>query len=163
MTPSDDYVLSPQRDSPRWVWLLWASPAAAVPSATRRALVAGLILVGAVAMAWSGYVHLKLWNMENGYAQLPTVGKMFLLQGIACLVLAVGVVALRRLVVVVLAALLMAASIGGLVISVHRTLFGYQESMNVPYKTSSLVVESVAVAAFVAAVIVAVTASRPSA
>jgi hypothetical protein len=162
MTPSDDIILSPQRDSPRWVWLLWASPAAAVPSVTRRAVVAGLILVGAVATAWSGYVHLKLWNMKNGYAQLPTVGKMFLLQGIACLVLAVGVVALRRLVVVVVAALLMAASIGGLVVSVNRTLFGFHEYMDAPYVTSSLVIESVAVAAFAAAVIVALTASRPS-
>lgn len=162
MTSSEDIVLSPQHDSSRRFWLLWASPAAAVPSATRRAVVAGLIVVGAVATAWSGYVHLKLWNMENGYAQLPTVGKMFLLQGIACLVLAVGVVALRRLVVVVLTALLMAASIGGLVISVHRTLFGYQESMDVSYKTSSLVVESMAVAAFVAAAILVLTAPRSS-
>jgi hypothetical protein len=159
---SDDIILSPRPDSPSWTRLFWTSPAEAVPSAARRAVILVLFVIGAAATAWSGVVHLKLWNEKNGYAQLPVVGKMFLLQGIACLVLAVAVLVFRRLAVAVVTALLMAASIGGLAISLRGTLFGYHEFSDSPYVGAALVVESVAVAAFVAAVIVALTASRPS-
>jgi hypothetical protein len=162
VTSSDDIVLTPRAEPAGWIQLLWASPAAVIPSASRRLVTTVLMVVGAVAIAWSGYVHLKLWHQKNGYAQLPTVGKMFLLQGIACLVLALAAVVLRRLVVAVLGALLMAASIGAAAISIRGTLFGYHEYSDSPYVASSLVVESVAVASFAAAVIVALTASRPS-
>jgi hypothetical protein len=160
VTQSDDIILSPRPNEPSGTRLLWTRPAYLVPAASRRAVATVLIVVGALATAWSGVVHLKLWNQHNGYRQLAVVGNMFLLQGIACLVLALAVVVLRRLVVVLLAAVLMAASIGGLVISLRRTLFGYHEYGDAPYVGASLVVESVAVVAFVAAAIVAVTAAR---
>jgi hypothetical protein len=40
-------------------------------------------------------------------------------------------------------------------------LFGYHEYTDAPYVVASLVVESVAVASFAAAVVIALTASRP--
>jgi hypothetical protein len=161
VTYSDDIVLSPRPDTTSWIRLLWVSPATVMPSTTRRIVAAVLVVVASAATAWSGVVHLKLWNEKNGYAQLPVVGKMFLLQGIACLVLALAAVVLRRLVVSVLGALLMAFSIGGLAVSLRGTLFGYHEYTDAPYVVASLVVESVAVASFAAAVVIALTASRP--
>jgi hypothetical protein len=164
VTYSDDIVLSPQPDAPGWIRLLWINPAADVPSTARRIVAAVLVVIASAATAWSGVVHLKLWHEKNGYAQLPTVGKLFLLQGIACLVVAAAALALRRLVVVVVGALLMASSIGGLAISLTgRGLFGYNETRDSPYVIAALVVESVAVASFVAAALVALTAPRPSA
>jgi hypothetical protein len=163
VTYSDDIVLSPTAERTGWIRLLWISPTAVVPSKARRLVVTVLMVIGAVTIAWSGYVHLKLWNMENGYDQLPVVGKMFLLQGIACLALAVAAVVLRRLVFAVLGAALMASSIGALVISLNGGLFGFDETVDSPYVTSSFVVESVSVAAFLAAAIIAITAARPPA
>jgi hypothetical protein len=163
VTPSDDLILVPRAETPSRIRFLWMSPAAVVPSRSRRVVVAVLMVIGAVAVAWSGAVHLKLWHEENGYAQLPVVGKLFLLQGIACLVLAVGIIVLRRLVFAVLGAALMAASIGAGAISINGTLFGYHEYSDSPYVGSSLLVESTAIATLVTAVIVALTASRPRA
>jgi hypothetical protein len=162
VTYPDDIVLTPRHDSPSWVRIFWAGPAAVVPSASRRLVVTVLMVIGAATIAWSGYVHLKLWNMDNGFEQLPVVGKMFLYQGIGCLILALAAVILRRLVVAVLGALLMASSIGAVAISIRGTLFGYHEYTDAPYVTSSIVVESVSLASFAAAVIVAITAPRPS-
>jgi hypothetical protein len=63
----------------------------------------------------------------------------------------------------IVTALLMAASIGGLAISLTgRGLFGYNETKDAPYVVASLVVESVAVATLVAAVVIVFTASRRS-
>jgi len=161
--PSDDLILSPRPETPGWIRFLWISPAAVVPSRSRRVVVAVLMVIGAAAIAWSGLVHLKLWHEKNGYAQLPVVGKLFLLQGIACLVLAVGIVVLRRLAIAALGAVLMASSIGAAAISINGTLFGYHEYSDSPYVGSSLLVESTAIATLVTAVIVALTASRPPA
>lgn len=163
MTSSDDIILAPRAEPGSWTRLLWASPAVVVPSTSRRLVTTVLMVIGAATIAWSGFVHLKLWNQKNGYAQLPVVGKMFLLQGIACLVLALAAVVLRRLVVAVLGALLMAASIGAAAISIRGTLFGYHEYSDSPYVASSLFLESVSVASFAAAVIIALTAPRPAA
>jgi hypothetical protein len=161
VTSSDDIVLTPRPETSSWVPLWWSSPAAVVPSAARRAVVLALMVIGALATAWSGYVHLKLWNEDRYSEFFPTLAKLFLAQGIVCLVIALAVVVLRRLLVALVGALLMAASIGGLAISLRTTFFGYHEFSDEPYVVAALVVESVAVVAYVAAIVLALTASRP--
>src|SRR5580700_3836087 len=54
-------------------------------SARRAATTLGLV-VGAALLASSGAIHLQLWAM--GYRTIPTIGPLFLLQGIAGVLLA---------------------------------------------------------------------------
>jgi hypothetical protein len=51
-------------------------------------------VVGAALLACSSAIHLHLW--WDGYRSIPTIGPLFLVQGIVGIALAVGVVVLRR-------------------------------------------------------------------
>ena len=84
-------------------------------------------------------------------------GPLFLIQGIASIVLAVALVAFRRLVLLAAGAVLAAATAAGLLLSAGIGLFGYQESLAVPYAETSLVVEftGAAVLAAAAAIVLA--------
>lgn len=158
----EDLILVPAPVRPTMWARLWSSPRAAAPSAVARGVVIVATLVGATAMTWSGVVHLKLWHEKNGYAQLPTVGKMFFLQGVGSIALAALAIALRRAAVAVLGVLLMASSIGGLLISLNGTLFGYHEYGDAPYVGASLVVEGTAVVMLGIAAGIALAGRRPT-
>src|SRR4051794_21726117 len=86
-----------------------------------------------VMLAWSGVLHLYLWAKEDGYRAVPTVGPLFLIQGIVGCVLAVAAVSFRRLLIALAGAVYMAASIGGLYKAIHGGLFEYQETSDAPY------------------------------
>ncbi|HEY7915959.1 MAG TPA: hypothetical protein VIC86_03185 [Acidimicrobiales bacterium] len=106
-------------------------------------LVASLLCwAGSVLLIVSAAIHLHLWS--NGYDQIPTIGPLFLLQGIAGIVMALLVALSRHFLVALAGALFAAATIGGLVISVEIGLFGFQDSLSAPYATMSLVVEAAA-------------------
>lgn len=98
-----------------------------------------LAVAGAVLLVWSSVIHLQLW--ADGYRDIPTIGPLFITQGIACIVLAVALVIFRRLALMAAGAVSLAATAIGLLLSVHVGLFGFQESLAVPYAVSSLVVE----------------------
>ena len=163
MSSSNEVLRLPVRRPVGLLRLLWARPSAAVPPVSWRVVATVLIVAGAAATAWSGVVHLKLWHEDNGYAQVAVVGKLFLLQGIGCLILALGAIVLRRFAVVIAGAALMASSVGGLVLSLRGELFGYHEFSDSPYVVPSLVLESAAVVAFVASFVIALVTSRSSA
>jgi hypothetical protein len=116
--------------------------ATAAPAGTTalRVAVTLLIVVGAVLAVYSGAVHIKLWN--DGYGTIPTIGPLFLFQGIVGVLLGLVLVASRRLVVVVATAGFMVATIGGLLISVHIGLFGFVDTFAAPYASLSLAAES---------------------
>jgi hypothetical protein len=108
-------------------------------SAARRAgLTLGLV-IGSVLLASSGVIHLQLWSM--GYRTIPTIGPLFLVQGIAGFVLASFLLLSRRLLAVVMACGFMIATIGGLLFSVYFGLFGFKETLAAPYAGLSLGVE----------------------
>ena len=86
-------------------------------STTRRAAITLGLVVGSALLASSGVIHLQLW--ATGYRTIPTIGPLFLLQGIAGVLLAVVLLLWRRLLVVVAAAGFMVATIGGLLVSVE--------------------------------------------
>jgi hypothetical protein len=86
-------------------------------SATRRAGITVGLIIGSTLLAASAVIHLQVWSM--GYMTIPTIGPLFLVQGISGAILAVLLVSSRRLFCVVMAAGFMIASIGGLLLSVH--------------------------------------------
>jgi hypothetical protein len=98
-----------------------------------------LTAAGATLLAWSGLIHIRLWY--EGYETIPTIGPLFLAQGVASLLIAVALVLLRRLVLLAAGAATLAASAAGLLLSAHTGLFGYRESLAVPYAGQSLVIE----------------------
>lgn len=108
-----------------------------------------LIAVGALALAWSGVIHLRLW--ADGYSSIGVIGPLFLAQGIVSLVIAVTLAVFRRPVLIAAGALTLAATAGGLLLSAYAGLFGYTESLAVPYATQSLYVEFAGAAVLVLA------------
>jgi hypothetical protein len=95
--------------------------------------------IGAGFLVWSGVIHLMLWS--DGYKDISVIGPLFLVQGIVGIVLALAIVALRWLALIAIGAATGVATAAGLLLSVHVGLFGFKESLAVPYATLSLAVE----------------------
>jgi hypothetical protein len=113
-------------------------------SPTRRAVSTLGLVAGSALLASSGAVHVQLW--ATGYRSIPTIGPLFLLQGIAGALLGLVLVLWRRLLVVVAGAGFMLATLGGLLISVKFGLFGFIDTLAAPYAGLSVVLESVGAA-----------------
>jgi hypothetical protein len=97
----------------------------------RRSLPALLLtwrVVGAGLTAAMGWIHLYLW--ANGYSDTPTIGLLFLLNGIGTAVLTIALLGSpARLLGVVsgLAALFTAGTLAALIGSLTVGIFGFQE------------------------------------
>jgi hypothetical protein len=117
-----------------------------------------LVVVGAALMVWSGVIHLQLWS--DGYRTISVIGPLFLIQGIGGIALAVVIAVFRRVVLMAAGAVMMAATAAGLLLSAGIGLFGFQESLAVPYAMSSLVVEFVGAAVLAAAAAIVLAARR---
>ena len=117
---------------------LLRGPSALESRAARWAVLA-LAATGAAFLVWSAVIHLMLWG--DGYSDISVIGPLFLAQGIGCIVLGVAIVAFRSLALLAAGAVAGAATAVGLLLTVHVGLFGYTESLAVPYATLSLAVE----------------------
>ena len=95
--------------------------------------------IGAGFLVWSGVIHLMLWS--DGYKDISVIGPLFLVQGIVSIILGVVIVAFRWLVLLLAGAVAGVATAVGLLLSVYVGLFGYQESLAIPYAELSLAVE----------------------
>jgi hypothetical protein len=104
-----------------------------------RAAVLALAGTGAGFLVWSAVIHLELWS--DGYKDISVIGPLFLVQSIVCIILAVAIVALRWLALLAAGAVAGVVTAVGLLLSVHVGLFGYTESLSVPYAVLSLAVE----------------------
>ena len=113
--------------------------------------VLALVAVGAVTIVISAVVHLYLWGKSDGYRAVPTDGPLFLTQGIVGCVLGAALLLVRRVFVTVAGAIYMAMSIGGLYLSMHGGLFGYEETLDAPYVRLSLIVEIIGLVALIVA------------
>jgi hypothetical protein len=120
----------------------------------------GLVVIGAAMVATSAIIHLYLWGKEDGYRHVPTIGPMFLAQGIVGCLLAVAAVIERRFIVALAGAVYMAASIAALVKAINGGIFDFNETLDAPYVMASFVVEFIGLAAFAVAMIL--LASRKS-
>jgi hypothetical protein len=113
-------------------------------------VVLALVAAGAVTIVVSAVVHLYLWGRSDGYRAVPTVGPLFLIQAIVGCVLGPMMLLARRVFATAAGAIYMAMSIGGLYLSMHGGLFGYQETLDAPYVKLSLVVEVIGLIATIA-------------
>lgn len=137
---------------------LLARGPARVKSPAARWAVNVLAVGGAALLAWSAVIHLQLWS--DGYRSLSVIGPLFLIQGVGGIALAVVTAVFRRVALMAAGAVTMAATAAGLLLSAGIGLFGFQESLAVPYAMNSLVVEF-AGAAVLAAATAIVLAARP--
>jgi hypothetical protein len=136
---------------------LTRGPSVVRPAALRWAVTL-LALGGAALLVWSAVIHLELWS--DGYRDIATVGPLFLAASVADIVLALLVVAFRRLVVLLAGAGSLASTGAGLLLSVHISLFGYKESLSVPYAMLSLWVEFAGAAVLLAGAVLLAVAPR---
>jgi hypothetical protein len=124
--------------SGRVAWLALRGPAALASPAARWG-VNVIALAGAALLVWSGVIHLQLW--ADGYLSVSVIGPLFLVQGVGSIVIAAALAVFRRLALIVAGALTLAGTAAGLLLSVYVGLFGYKESLAVPFAQSSLVIE----------------------
>jgi hypothetical protein len=123
---------------PWWLGLLLRGPGGLSSPAARVALTL-LIAAGAALAVYSGYIHLYLWGRDQyPYRDIPTIGPLFLLQGIVAVLIGLLVIITRRMYAVLLGLGLMVVSVAALVIDVEVGMFGFQDSWSVPYVTSTL-------------------------
>jgi hypothetical protein len=134
----------------------------ALQSRIARWTVLALTGTGAGFLVWSAVIHLMLWS--DGYKDISVIGPLFLVQGIACIVLAVAIVAFRWLALIAAGAVAGVATAVGLLLTASVGLFGYVESLTVPYAVLSLAVEfTAAFVLLVAACVLALASSaRPA-
>ncbi len=112
-----------------------------VAAPSTRLIVTVLIVIGALLTAASGVIHLYLWGEANGYRQIPTIGPLFLAQGIVALLLALVVLGTRWLAAAVAAAGLLISTAAGLLISIEVGMFGFQETWYAPWARTSFAEE----------------------
>jgi hypothetical protein len=135
--PSVPSVPPVRRDRPWWLALLLRGPGV-YPSLLVRAVITLVIAAGAVCVLGSGVIHLYLWGKQFGYRSIPTIGPLFLIQGIGCLLIGLLTLITRRLAMVLVAAGTMVASFCALIIAVEVGLFGWQDSWSAAYALTAL-------------------------
>ena len=111
----------------------------ALQSRIARWTVLVLAAIGAAFLVWSGVIHLMLWS--DGYKDISVIGPLFLVQAIGSIIIAVAIVAFRWLVLIAAGAVTGVATAVGLLLTASVGLFGYTESLTVPYADLSLAVE----------------------
>jgi hypothetical protein len=98
-----------------------------------------LYLIDAGLLVASGLIHLHLWDIA--YRHVKTLDQLFLLQVVACLVLAVALLATRHLLVVAAAWLLMAGTIVGFLLARSVGIFGFKLTFTSGLANTVLIVE----------------------
>jgi hypothetical protein len=138
------------RSRPWWIDTLLRGPAD-LPTLPMRIVVTVMIAGGAVCTVGSGIIHLYLWGKQYGYRDVPTIGPLFLLQGIAAILLGLLVIVSRRVLVLVLAGGMLAVSVVALVLAIEVGLFGFRDSWLAPYAWTTFYEEIVGAVLLLAA------------
>jgi hypothetical protein len=100
-------------------------------------------VIGALLVLWSAYIHFHLWNETDGYRHIPTIGPLFLAQSIGGLVVAIVVVAVRRVWVAIAGVGYGISTIIGFLLTVGLTkgLFNFKESWSAPFADQAFAIE----------------------
>jgi hypothetical protein len=138
------------RPRPWWLAALLRGPSD-LSSLAARAVIWVMIAGGAACTVGSGVIHLYLWGKQYGYRDVPTIGPLFLLQGIVAILLGLLVVVTRRSLVLLLAGGMLAVSVVALVIAVEVGMFGFKDSWAAPYAWTTFYEEIVGAAALLVA------------
>jgi hypothetical protein len=116
---------------------------------------------GAALLWWSASIHFHLWD-DEGYRHIATIGPLFLLQSIAGVLIAIALVAVRRLWIGVIGIGFGLSTIAGFLITVSHGLFGFKDSWQAPFAHQAFVVELLAVALLAIATALCLIGSAPS-
>jgi hypothetical protein len=138
--------------------LLLRSPRAIATPSTRL-IVTGLIVIGALFTAISGIIHISLYA-NYGYKVIPTIGPLFIAQGVVAILLALLVLGTRWLAATVAAAGFLIATAAGLLITIYVGLFGFQEVWAAPWGVTSFVEELVGAALLLVAALLLLRPGR---
>ncbi len=139
------------RDRPWWLGVLLRGPAdlASLPA---RVAITVMIAGGAACTVYSGYIHLYLWGRQPyPYRDIPTIGPLFLVQGIAAIIIGLLVIVSRRVGALLVGAGVLVVSVAALVIDVEVGMFGFKDSWSVPYAKTTLYEEIVGAVLLLAA------------
>jgi hypothetical protein len=99
-------------------------------------------------LVWVAAIHLHLWS--EGYRHIPTVGPLFLADGVGGLLLAAVLLVWPRPLAGLLGAGFLASALGGLIVSINFGLFGFRESLGASFVVETIILESVGIVAFLA-------------
>jgi hypothetical protein len=124
-------------ERPWWLEMLSRGPAD-LKSVPWRAVITVMIAAGAVCTVGSGVIHLYLWGKQYGYRDVPTIGPLFLAQGVVAILIGLLVIVSRRVAVLIVAVGLLVASAIALVLAVQVGMFGYRDSWLAPYARTTL-------------------------
>jgi hypothetical protein len=117
----------------------------------------GVVAAGALVVG-SGIVHLHLWS--TGYRHIPTIGWLFILQGVTAIALGLTVAVVRRIWAMAATFLFVASTIGGFLLSVAVGLFGFRDSWSAPDAGLAFSLEVAALVILAAASAVILTRTR---
>ncbi len=131
-----------------WGWLRWLRG-----DGPRRPTVVVTTLAASALMVASGAIHLHLFTV--GFSGLPTIGPLFLLQGIGSIVAALLASALRWAATALLGGAAMLATLAGFLVSVNYGIFGFQDTFVGTNQVAAFVIEIVAAVLFLTAAAVA--------
>jgi hypothetical protein len=129
-------------ERPWWVDVLLRGPGD-LGSQPWRLAATVMIAGGAGCTVASGVIHLYLWGKQYGYRDVPTIGPLFLLQGVVAILLGLLAIVTRRVAVQLVAAVVLVASVVALVLAVEVGLFGFRDSWLAPYAWTSFYEEIV--------------------
>jgi hypothetical protein len=124
------------------------------PVATLAGLVATVAYVaGALLVLWSAYIHFHLWGETDGYRQIATIGPLFLAQSIGGLLIAILLVAVRRVWAAIIGIGYAVATAVGFLLTVGlpKGLFNFKESWEAPFAGLAFGVEIAAAAVLLVA------------
>ncbi|HVS67149.1 MAG TPA: hypothetical protein VHE56_01260 [Mycobacteriales bacterium] len=110
----------------------------------QRTQLVGRVLTAAALGVMAG-LHLQLYSTYD-YKAIPTIGGLFLANGIAASVLCLAVlVAPRRLLglTALASAGLLAGTLAGLLVALHHPLFGFQDSIHAPHAWMAIIDEGI--------------------
>jgi hypothetical protein len=139
------------RGRPWWLGALLRGPAD-LASLLARVAITVMIAGGAACAVYSGYIHLYLWGRQPyPYKDIPTIGPLFLIQGIVAVVVGLLIVITRRVGALLVGAGMLVVSAVALVIDVEVGMFGFKDSWSVPYAKTTLYEEIVGAVLLLAA------------
>jgi hypothetical protein len=125
MTTTAEHKPSVRRQPPPWLWGLYA--------------VDSLLLIA------SGAIHLHLWDIA--YRHVATLDVLFPVQTAASVLLAFGLLALRRQILVAAGLLLMAGTIAGFILARTVGIVGFKLTFFSGEAIAVLIIEAVAIVA----------------
>jgi hypothetical protein len=100
-------------------------------------------VIGALLVLWSSYIHFHLWDETDGYRHISVIGPLFLLQAIGGLVVAILIVAVRRVWAALAGMGFAVSTLVGFLLSVglSQGLFNFKESWSAPFADQAFAIE----------------------